>query len=528
MYYPRLSLKNFSPFNILYHTIFLYPVPVNINYFWNFGVLALLTLIFQIITGIFLGMHYISSAATAFSSIEHIMRDVNYGWLFRYLHANGASIFFLVVFCHVFRGIYFGSYSWPRTYLWNIGVVILLIMIFTAFLGYVLPWGQMSFWAATVITNLASAIPLIGSDILSWLWGGFSVSSTTLTRFYSLHFLLPFVIFMLSFLHILFLHTHGSSNPLGVHGKEFVSFAPFFLIKDLFSFLFYSLLFSFLVFFSPNFVNHPDNYILANPLSTPNHIVPEWYLLPFYAILRSIPNKILGVIALVFSILILMLLPGFIRMHLPGRFSPISRLIFWFFFIISILLSFIGGMPAEEPYIEIGQFSTFFYFFLFFFFFSNIDRFELIMNLKRIQFKIIYLSLLSSALFYFFFNILRVAKRIWTVYYMLPFYRISGFRKQRRWWRLQVGTFTQNLFLLSNVRLFSYLLEIQRVDDIISDKYILTMNYFKHNCYKNISERGFSKNSRGFRDAKYREQFSLAALKKRALIRRDRRVRKRF
>lgn len=293
------------------------------------------------------------------------MREINFGWFLRYCHANGASVFFIVVFCHMFRGLFYGSFMYPRVFLWNIGVIILLFMILTAFLGYVLPWGQMSYWAATVITNLASVVPFIGKFILYWLWGGFSVSSATLNKFFSLHFLFPFLILVLSLLHIFLLHLHGSSNPLGIDSFELIVFTPYSLIKDYFFLIVYFFGFSILVFFLPNLVNHSDNYIPANPLSTPTHIVPEWYLLSFYAILRSIPHKLTGVLALVAAILILAILPilgtGYIR---SGRFRPLYRFFFWNLFLTSFFLSYLGGQPAEDLFIGFSQIETFTYFFI--------------------------------------------------------------------------------------------------------------------------------------------------------------------
>jgi len=287
-----------------------YPTPINLNYMWSFGSAAGFCLIIQIITGIFLAMHYTPHIDLAFNSVEHIMRDVNNGWLLRYLHANGASMFFIVVYCHIFRGLYFGSYIFPRGKLWASGVIIFLLMMATAFMGYVLPWGQMSFWGATVITNLFSAIPLVGNSIVEWLWGGFSVDNATLNRFFSLHYLMPFLIAGFTLIHLSLLHSTGSNNPLGVNlYVDSIPFYPYFYVKDLFAFFILIFLFSFFVFFYPNTLGHSDNYIPANPLVTPAHIVPEWYFLPFYAILRSIPDKLGGVIAMVSAIIVLLFLP---------------------------------------------------------------------------------------------------------------------------------------------------------------------------------------------------------------------------
>ena len=341
-----------------------YPTPSNLNYFWSFGSLAGLCLVIQLVTGIFLAMHYTTHVDFAFNSVEHIMRDVNNGWLIRYLHANGASFFFIVVYCHIFRGLYFGSYITPRGLLWSSGVLIFLAMMATAFMGYVLPWGQMSFWGATVITNLFSAIPFIGSSIVEWLWGGFSVDNATLNRFFSLHYLLPFIIAGISLLHLTLLHSEGSNNPLGINTSiDYVSFYPYFYVKDLFAFLIFLIFFSFIVFFNPNILGHPDNYIPANPLVTPPHIVPEWYFLPFYAILRSIPDKLGGVLAMISAILVLLLLPltNYSKIR-SGLFRPIFSKLYWFLVSDFLILGWIGQKPVEAPYIEIGFFATLFYF----------------------------------------------------------------------------------------------------------------------------------------------------------------------
>lgn len=341
-----------------------YQSPTNLSYAWGFGSLAGICLIIQIITGIFLAMHYTPHIDYAFASIEHIMRDVNYGWLLRYAHANGASMFFIVVYVHIFRGLYYGSYSSPRQFVWVIGVIILLVMILTSFLGYVLPWGQMSFWAATVITNLFSAIPLIGESIVSWLWGGFSVDNATLNRFYSLHYLLPFVLAALAGVHLLILHMQGSGNPLGISTtNETLNFYPYFYVKDLVGGMVFFIVYGLLVFFAPNLLGHPDNYIVANPLVTPTHIVPEWYFLPYYAILRAIPDKLGGVIAMAGSIISLAVLPflHFSKIR-SSYFRPLFQITFWYFVVNCFILGWIGGNVPEAPYILIGQLSTAFYF----------------------------------------------------------------------------------------------------------------------------------------------------------------------
>lgn len=343
-----------------------YPTPINLNYLWGFGSTAGLTLVIQILTGVFLAMHYTPEIYSAFNSVEHIMRDVEYGWFLRYLHANGASFFFIVVYCHIFRGLYYGSYVYPRQRLWLSGVVIFLLMMATAFMGYVLPWGQMSFWGATVITNLFSAIPVFGGAIVEWLWGGFSVDNATLNRFFSLHYLMPFLIVGVTIVHLALLHTVGSNNPLGVNVNVIsASFYPYYYLKDAISFI---LLISFIglfVYFFPNTLGHPDNYIPANALVTPAHIVPEWYFLPFYAILRSIPNKLGGVVAMISAILVLMAIP-FINFSIirSSLFRPVYRLMFWFLFGDFVLLGWIGQKPVEDPFIVLGLLATLFYFFV--------------------------------------------------------------------------------------------------------------------------------------------------------------------
>jgi ubiquinol-cytochrome c reductase cytochrome b subunit len=344
------------------------PAPSNITYLWNFGSLLGLCLIIQLITGITLAMHYNPGVNLAFISVEHIMRDVNYGWLLRYIHANGASMFFICVYIHMARGIYYGSYTKPRELLWSVGVIIFFLMMGTAFIGYVLPWGQMSFWGATVITNMLSAIPWIGSDLVQLVWGGFSVDNATLNRFFSLHYLLPFIIAALVIVHLMALHEHASGNPLGINSNvDKVPFHPYFVYKDGFGFIMFLIGFSVFIYFAPNLLGHPDNYIPANPLVTPPHIVPEWYFLPFYAILRSIPNKLGGVIAMVGAILILLLLPFLHTSEVrSSAFRPIQKKIFWLFVADVIILGWIGGRPVEDPYVFVGQIATIFYFSYFF------------------------------------------------------------------------------------------------------------------------------------------------------------------
>nr|YP_010254639.1 apocytochrome b [Macalpinomyces bursus]QUA00836.1 apocytochrome b [Macalpinomyces bursus] len=340
------------------------PQPSNISYMWNFGSLLGACLIIQILTGVFLAMHYTPSVDLAFISVEHIMRDVNYGWLIRYLHANTASFFFIFVYLHIGRGLYYGSYKSPRTLLWSIGVIILVLMMAIAFLGYVLPYGQMSLWGATVITNLLSAIPWIGQDFVEFVWGGFSVNNATLNRFFSLHYLLPFVLAALAAMHLLALHEHGSSNPLGVSGNtDRLPFHPYFTFKDLVTIFVFLLALSVFVFYMPNALGHSDNYIPANPMQTPASIVPEWYLLPFYAILRSIPNKLLGVIAMFMSLLILLGMPILDTSRIRGsQFRPLMRFSFWTFVACFFILMFIGSQHVESPYVEIGAAATAYYF----------------------------------------------------------------------------------------------------------------------------------------------------------------------
>lgn len=358
--------KNYL-FAILDNHIIHYPTPINLNYAWSFGFLAGICLVIQILTGIFLAMHYTPHIDLAFSSVEHIMRDVNNGWLIRYMHANGASMFFIVVYCHIFRGLYYGSYMTPRQLLWCSGVLIFILMMGTAFMGYVLPWGQMSFWGATVITSLVSAIPLIGEPVTQWLWGGFTVSNATLNRFFSLHFFLPFVIAGLTILHLALLHKDGSNNPLGVDSNtDKISFYPYFLIKDFFSFLLFALFFCLFLFYFPNTLGHPDNYIPADPMQTPPHIVPEWYFLPFYAILRSIPNKLGGVLAMGGSLIVLFFIPFINTSEIRSTtFRPIFKIFYWLIVADFIILGWVGQKPVKDTYIFVGQVATVFYFLFF-------------------------------------------------------------------------------------------------------------------------------------------------------------------
>jgi ubiquinol-cytochrome c reductase cytochrome b subunit len=340
------------------------PQPANISYLWNFGSLLATCLIIQILTGVFLAMHYQPHVDFAFNSVEHIMRDVNSGWAVRYTHANVASFFFIFVYAHIARNLYYSSYKSPRILVWSIGVIILILMMAIAFLGYVLPYGQMSLWGATVITNLLSAIPVFGQDLVELIWGGFSVSNATLNRFFSLHFVLPFLLAALALAHLIALHVHGSGNPNGISsGSDRLAMHPYFTFKDLVTIFFFFLVLSIIVFFYPNLLGHSDNYIPANPMQTPASIVPEWYLLPFYAILRSIPNKLLGVVAMFGSLLILLILPITDVSRIRGnQFRPFMKFAFWFFVVDFIILMWIGSQHPDTPYLEIGQFATAFYF----------------------------------------------------------------------------------------------------------------------------------------------------------------------
>lgn len=354
--------KNHPVLKIINGALVDLPAPSNLSIWWNFGSLLGLCLVIQILTGLFLAIHYVSHVELAFRSVIHIMRDVNYGWILRTIHANGASFFFICLYLHVGRGLYYSSYLYIHT--WNIGVILLFLTIGTAFLGYVLPWGQISFWGATVITNLLSAIPYIGKRLVEWVWGGFAVDNATLTRFFAFHFLLPFIIAALTILHLLFLHETGSNNPLGLNrDNEKVPFHFYFTLKDIVGFILLMLALLFITIFNPQILTDPENFIPANPLVTPVHIQPEWYFLFAYAILRSIPNKLGGVIALVVSVLILFLAPFLHKGAFRSLcFYPLSQIIFWIFIRIFILLTWIGRCPVEAPYEQIGQILTIFYF----------------------------------------------------------------------------------------------------------------------------------------------------------------------
>tara|TARA_B100000676_G_C18062197_1_gene838536 strand:- start:350 stop:1627 length:1278 start_codon:yes stop_codon:yes gene_type:complete len=371
----RLPLMRFADENLLS-----FPTPKNLNYFYTFGFILTMCLITQIITGIVLAMHYVPNTSLAFDSIEHIMRDVNYGWLIRYMHSNGASMFFLAVFIHMFRGLYYGSYKEPREIIWILGVVIFLLMIITGFMGYVLPWGQMSFWGATVITNLVATIPVIGEPVLTLLLGGYSVDNPTLNRFFSLHYLLPFVIFGVVILHIWALHVTGNNNPTGIEvkdSKDTISFHPYYTVKDLFAYVVFLLMFCYFIFYNPNILGHPDNYIEADPMLTPAHIVPEWYLLPFYAILRAVPDKLMGVLLMFGSIVVLFFLPWLDTMKVKSaRYRPLYKIFFLFFVIFCLLLGYLGAKPPEGIYLLLSRVSTIYYFAFFLVIMPILSRIE--------------------------------------------------------------------------------------------------------------------------------------------------------
>nr|YP_010311877.1 cytochrome b [Grypocephalus pallipectus]UNA71185.1 cytochrome b [Grypocephalus pallipectus]UPL65777.1 cytochrome b [Grypocephalus pallipectus] len=357
--------KTHPLFKIINSSLIDLPSPSNISLWWNFGSLLGMCLMIQLLTGIFLAMHYTANVELAFNSVVHICRDVNNGWLIRNTHSNGASLFFICLYMHVGRGMYYGSYKLMMT--WNVGVLLLFLIMGTAFLGYVLPWGQMSLWGATVITNLLSAIPYLGNDIVKWLWGGFSVDNATLTRFFTLHFLLPFVVAAMVMIHLLFLHQTGSNNPLGLNSNyDKIPFHPYFSIKDLMGMMFTLTLFSLLILLEPRMLGDPENFIPANPLVTPVHIQPEWYFLFAYAILRSIPNKLGGVVAMILSIAIIIILPLINKSKFQTTaFYPMNKLLFWTFVTIMMLLTWIGARPAEEPFITTGQVLTVLYFMYF-------------------------------------------------------------------------------------------------------------------------------------------------------------------
>ncbi|MFM7621164.1 MAG: cytochrome bc complex cytochrome b subunit [Alphaproteobacteria bacterium] len=369
----------------LENTLKKHPYPKNLSYWWNFGSLAGIALVLQILTGLFLAMHYVPNTKYAFDSVEHIMRDVNYGWLIRYIHAVGASMFFVALYAHIIRALFYGSYKAPREVLWWIGIIIFLLTMATAFMGYVLPWGQMSFWGATVITNLFSAIPVVGQSIVQWLWGGYSVDNPTLNRFFVLHFLMPFLIVGIVFLHLMALHTVGSNNPSGVPmktKKDSIPFHPYFTIKDMVGFVAFFIVFGYFLFFYPNALGHPDNYIPANPLVTPPHIVPEWYFLPFYAILRAVPDKLGGVVMMFGAIILLFFIPYLDRSKIrSGAYRPTFQKFFYVFVVNFIFLGWLGKSPAEGWYIWASRIATFYYYAYFLIILPNLPKFEKILPL---------------------------------------------------------------------------------------------------------------------------------------------------
>ena len=371
----RLPILRFTNEHILQ-----FPTPKNLNYFWTFGFILTFFLITQIITGVILAMHYAPNSLLAFDSIEHIMRDVNYGWLIRYAHSNGSSMFFLAVYIHMFRGLYYGSYKEPREVLWILGCIIYFLMIVTAFMGYVLPWGQMSYWAATVIINLVGTLPIIGDSLTQLLLGGFAVDNPTLNRFFSLHYLIPFIIFGLVLLHIWSLHVPGNNNPTGVSVKgkqDTVAFHPYYTVKDFFAYVVFLLLFCYFIFYNPNALGHPDNYIEADPMLTPAHIVPEWYLLPFYAILRAVPDKLFGVLLMFGSIVVLFFLPWLDTMKVrSARYRPFYKMFFFIFVLDCLLLGYLGAQVPEGIYLLLSRVSTFYYFAFFILIMPALSRLE--------------------------------------------------------------------------------------------------------------------------------------------------------
>ena len=360
---PRIWTKNYLVSFVASHLVY-YPTPISLTYAWSFGSLAGVTLVVQMVSGIFLSMHYTANIDLAFSSIEYIMRDVKNGWLLRYIHANGASMFFIVVYAHICRGLYYGSYMEPRELLWCSGVVLILLMMATAFTGYVLPWGQMSLWGATVITSMVTAIPVAGKPIVQWLWGGYTVANPTLNRFYSIHFVLPFLIAGVTLIHLALLHKVGSNSPIGSDtGVDNIPFYPYYVSKDIFAFTVYLLIFGIFVFYFPNVLNHPDNYIPADPLHTPAHVVPEWYFLPYYAILRSIPHKAGGIVAMLGSLLVLFLIPFINTSDVRNTtYRPLFKICFWIFIADFAVLMWVGQKPVKDVFILTGQIATVYYF----------------------------------------------------------------------------------------------------------------------------------------------------------------------
>ena len=354
----------------MFNHLIKYPTPINLNYLWGFGFSSGFFFLIQILTGLLLSIHYVPNILFAFESIEHIMRDVNFGWFLRYLHSNGASFFFICLYSHILKNIFYRSYKYPRHNVWNSGIFVFILSIITAFIGYVLPWGQMSFWGATVITNLLTALPYIGSDLVFWIWGGFSIGNATLNRFFSFHFVLPFLVLCFIFVHLSLLHNFGSNNPLCIDSSnDRISFYPYYFIKDIFTFLVILIFYLLFVFYYPDLLGHSDNFIKADPLVTPIHIVPEWYFLPFHAILRSVPNKFFGVLLMLSSIFILFFLPYLDRSNyvISPKLNSSYEYFFWIFFLNILILGWLGSMPVEEPYLFFSRLSTFFYFFCFVF-----------------------------------------------------------------------------------------------------------------------------------------------------------------
>lgn len=364
-----------------------YRTPKNLSYLWNFGSIAGIALVIQMLTGIFLAMHYTPNADRAFQSVQYIMRNVNYGWLIRYMHAVGASMFFMSVYIHIARGLYYGSYKSPRELVWFMGIILFFLMMATAFTGYVLPWGQMSFWGATVITNLFSSMPIVGEYIVTWLWGGFSVGDPTLNRMFPIHYLFPFIIVAIVILHITALHVHGSNNPKGIEIKskrDSVPFHPYYTIKDFVGFGVFFIIYAYFVFYQPHYLGHPDNYIEANPMVTPEHIVPEWYMLPFYAILKSVPSKLGGVITMMGAMLILFLLPWLDQSKVKsGRYRPAFKIAYWLFIADVIGLAYIGGQPPEGIYVYLGRLASFYYFTHFLLILPLLSRYEKTLPLPK-------------------------------------------------------------------------------------------------------------------------------------------------
>jgi len=365
---PGSKLYFIEVLNLITRSVLVkYPTPINLNYLWNFGSLAGIMLLLQLVTGLFLSMFYTGNIDYAFISVDFIVRDVHYGWLIRYLHANGASMFFLAVYIHMFKGMYYGSYKSPRSTVWTIGVIILILLMGTAFLGYVLPWGQMSFWAATVITNFVTVLPSVGKILLEWIWGAFTVSNSTLNRFYSLHYLLPFILTTLVLFHLYLLHQFGSGNPLGLsQKKDLAPFYPYYYVKDFFGLILFIIPYLCFACFFPDYLGHSDNYVEANPMVTPSHIVPEWYFLPFYAMLRSIPDKTLGILAMGSSLLIFFILPLLDKSPVrSSQFRPLFKKLFYFFIVTIVILGFLGSQPPIDFYVYLGLLFTHLYFLYF-------------------------------------------------------------------------------------------------------------------------------------------------------------------